>query len=104
MGLVRRVPDPKDRRGVIIRLTPRGRALADRAIELHFAELAQLLSALTSTERSSLARLLCKLLSSIEQSEYGTRHAPRTAARPRPRVNRAHVTGAAASLPRTPAE
>ena len=32
LGLVKRLPDPNDRRGTIVRLTPKGVALADRAI------------------------------------------------------------------------
>lgn len=100
MGLVRRVPDPRDRRGVIVRLTPQGRALADRAIEHHFTALAQLLSTLSTVERKNLARLLCKLLWSVEQ-EFESYPAPRTASKPRQGVDRSYVAGREPSLPRT---
>ena len=66
-GLVKRLPDPKDRRGTIVRLTAKGRALADRAIKLHFEALAEELSGINRSERDQLVRLLSKLLLSVEQ-------------------------------------
>jgi DNA-binding MarR family transcriptional regulator len=66
-GLVRRLPDPNDRRGTIVRLTPQGVALADRAIARHFANMGQLLASLESADREQLTALLAKLLSSLEQ-------------------------------------
>ena len=65
-GLVKRLPDPNDRRGTIVRLTAKGRALADRAIKLHFEALTETLSALNRAERDQLAALLSKLLLSAE--------------------------------------
>jgi DNA-binding MarR family transcriptional regulator len=65
-GLVKRLPDPNDRRGTIVRLTPKGRALADRAIKLHFAALTEALSGINRGERDKLAKLLAKLLMSVE--------------------------------------
>jgi DNA-binding MarR family transcriptional regulator len=75
-GLVKRLPDPNDRRGTIVRLTAKGRSLADRAIKLHFEALTETLSALNRAERDQLAALLSKLLLSAEQ---------RRAAKPRRR-------------------
>jgi DNA-binding MarR family transcriptional regulator len=75
-GLVKRLPDPNDRRGTIVRLTAKGRSLADRAIKLHFEALAETLAALDRSERKQLAALLSKLLLSAEQ---------RRAAKPRRR-------------------
>jgi len=66
-GLVKRLPDPNDRRGTIVRLTPKGRALADRAIKLHFAALTEALSDVDPSERDRLAKLLSKLLMSVEE-------------------------------------
>lgn len=66
-GLVKRLPDPNDRRGTIVRLTAKGRALADRSIKLHFEALAETLSALDHAERKQLAALLSKLLLSAER-------------------------------------
>ena len=67
LGLVKRLPDPNDRRGTIVRLTRKGCTLADRAIEVHFGCLAECLSDLAPGERSDLAALLGKLLASVEE-------------------------------------
>src|SRR5262249_25589082 len=66
MGLVERRPDPRDRRGFIIRLTPAGRKLADRAISSHVVAVADLLKTMTKTERRQLSGLLAKLLAAFE--------------------------------------
>jgi len=66
-GLVRRLPDPNDRRGTIVRLTAKGRKLADRSIQVHFEALKETLSGLDRAEREQLAKLLSKLLLSVEQ-------------------------------------
>jgi DNA-binding MarR family transcriptional regulator len=66
-GLVTRSADPHDRRVVIVKLTPAGRALADRAIKRHFESMADMLSPLSSEERRSLMGLLGKLLVSMEK-------------------------------------
>jgi DNA-binding MarR family transcriptional regulator len=72
-GLVKRLPDPNDRRGTIVRLTPKGRALADRAIKLHFTALTAALSEIDRSERAQLAKLLAKLLMSVEERREKTR-------------------------------
>lgn len=74
-GLVKRLPDPNDRRGTIVRLTPKGRALADRAIKLHFEALAESLAGIDKTERTQLSILLGKLLLSVEQKREQDRKA-----------------------------
>jgi DNA-binding MarR family transcriptional regulator len=66
MGLIERRPDKEDRRSYVIRLTPAGRKLADKAIARHFAEVNVLLNDLSSAERKQLAELLSKLLGSLE--------------------------------------
>jgi DNA-binding MarR family transcriptional regulator len=60
-GLIKRDPDPQDRRGVLITLTPAGVELMDKLTEAHMANEARLLSALTEAERDRLAGLLRKL-------------------------------------------
>ena len=67
LGLVKRLPDPEDRRGTIVRLTPKGRALADKAIKLHFERLADCLSGMTPGDQAGLAELLAKVLRSVER-------------------------------------
>ena len=68
-GLVVREPDPKDRRGRKITLTPEGRGLVDEAVEAHVESEGQMISALDKEEREVLAGLLRKLLVSLEHSE-----------------------------------
>jgi DNA-binding MarR family transcriptional regulator len=65
-GLVERVPDPRDGRGLLVRLTARGRRLVDRAAPPHLDNERELLGALSPAEQRTLARLLRKLLLSIE--------------------------------------
>lgn len=71
LGLVQRRPDPEDRRGVLVQLTPAGRALADRAIAVHFQATAEVLGGLTSRETAQLDHLMAKLLLSLEQTPPG---------------------------------
>lgn len=60
-GLIARTPDPGDRRGTLITLTPAGHALLDRAIDAHVANEHRLLAALSKAEQRELADLLRKL-------------------------------------------
>ena len=64
--LVRRRPDPADRRGILVRLTPRGRRLIDQALVEHVANEEALLEALTLAERRQLDDVLRRLLSGLE--------------------------------------
>ena len=65
-GLIRRAPDPRDRRGKLIGLTTEGRALVDRAVEAHLRNEERLLSSLSGPGREHLAALLRELLVSLE--------------------------------------
>lgn len=65
-GLVRRIPDPSDRRGTLIELTDLGFSLIEKAVEAHVANEHRILSSLEASERKSLAQLLRKLLTSFE--------------------------------------
>ena len=65
-GLVRRVPDPRDRRGVMIELTDEGRSQVDAAVIEQAAKELDVLSALSEREMASLNALLRKVLSSLE--------------------------------------
>jgi DNA-binding MarR family transcriptional regulator len=62
MGLVRRLPDPNDRRGRLVELTTKGRELVDEAVVAHVANEERLLSGLSAADRMKLADLLRKLL------------------------------------------
>jgi DNA-binding MarR family transcriptional regulator len=65
-GLVRRVPDPKDRRGVLVELTERGVELIDGAVTEQAAKEADVLGVLGAKELATLNDLLRKVLSSLE--------------------------------------
>jgi DNA-binding MarR family transcriptional regulator len=66
-GLVRRRPDPKDRRGTLVGLTAQGRSVVDDAIGAHLANESRLLRSLSPTERRTLDRLLRALLAGLEE-------------------------------------
>jgi DNA-binding MarR family transcriptional regulator len=65
-GLVRRLPDPADRRGVLVRLTDAGRARVDAALEGLLEHEHVLLAGLTPGERRSLAQLLRTVVSRFD--------------------------------------
>jgi DNA-binding MarR family transcriptional regulator len=61
-GLVERLPDPGDRRGVLVRLTPDGKRTVDAAFEELIGHERELLAALPSESRATLAALLKTLM------------------------------------------
>lgn len=65
-GLVERAPDPDDRRGVRVRLTPAGLELVDRVVAAHIANEQALLAPLSAAEQRTLDRLLRKLLAGLD--------------------------------------
>jgi DNA-binding MarR family transcriptional regulator len=66
--LVRREPDPGDKRSFTVRLTARGAELFDRIAPVHLESENLLLSALAPEEQDQLAGLLRKLLASFEHT------------------------------------
>ena len=62
-SLVERLPDPSDRRGVLVRLTASGKATVDAAFESLLERERDLLAALPARDRKQLAALLRTLLS-----------------------------------------
>lgn len=67
LGLVERLRDPNDRRGVIVKLTDKGKVLAEEAIKTHFKEMSALLNPLPVKNRSLLTEALSQLLVSLEE-------------------------------------
>lgn len=61
-GLVERYPDPGDRRGVLVRLTPEGKAAVDGAFEALLRSEHDLIATLPAKDRRQLAALLRPLL------------------------------------------
>ena len=68
-GLVKRVPDPDDGRGVLVELTRKGLALVDQVAPAHLENERELLSALNADEQETLSALLRKLLLEYEATQ-----------------------------------
>ena len=67
--MVERLPDPEDRRGTLIGLTKKGRAVIDRAMDAHLAGEAAMAAHLSNSEQKALAKLLKKLLVGMESED-----------------------------------
>jgi DNA-binding MarR family transcriptional regulator len=65
-GLIERRPDPSDRRGVLIQITPEAIKLINQAIAAHVAEEHRMIASLAPSERQALQKLLRKLLLHID--------------------------------------
>src|SRR5215475_12404398 len=68
-GLIRRIPDPDDRRGVLLELTEGGRERLEGYIDAGAGREKELLSELSPTEKRELNALLSKLLLSLQRRE-----------------------------------
>ncbi len=68
-GLVRRLPDPDDRRGVLVELTEQGLAAWDDAASVQGRKEAFFASALTQDQRAQLNDLLRTLMLALEARE-----------------------------------
>ncbi|WP_159501531.1 MarR family winged helix-turn-helix transcriptional regulator [Microbacterium sp. 18062] len=65
-GLVRRAPDPRDDRGVVVGLTDEGRAVGDRIVAGMHDHFQQLFRDWSDHDREELSRLVVKLAHSID--------------------------------------
>jgi DNA-binding MarR family transcriptional regulator len=65
-GFVRRLPDPDDRRGVIVELTDPGLDVVDAAVEANNLSDRQLMEGFEPDELQTLEALLRKLLAVLE--------------------------------------
>jgi DNA-binding MarR family transcriptional regulator len=68
-GLVRRLPDPDDRRGVLVELTDGGRKLYEESVSAQAAKEALIASALDGDEKKQLNALLRKMMLEFERRE-----------------------------------
>ena len=66
-ALVRRIPDPSDRRGTLIVLTDQGFNLIEQAVAAHVDNEQRILRVLATAEQEALIQLLRKLLISFEE-------------------------------------
>lgn len=65
-GLVARMRDPNDRRGVLVELTDEGATILEEAVTANTASESELLAGLGADEITALAALLRKLLGALE--------------------------------------
>ena len=68
-GLVKRVPDPNDRRGVLVELTDAGHEVWEDALRAGAANEALVAAALTADEKRQLNSLLRRLMLEFERRE-----------------------------------
>ena len=68
-GLVRRVPDPDDRRGVLVELTKAGHRAWEDGLRAQAANEALIAAALNETEKRQLNALLRRLMREFERRE-----------------------------------
>jgi DNA-binding MarR family transcriptional regulator len=74
-GLIRRLPDPNDRRGTLIEPTEAGRAIWERAVGTQAMREAKVASVLDAKERDELHRLLRVLMKAFPGTGMGMGHA-----------------------------
>jgi len=70
-GLLRRLPDPDDRRGILVELTSDGKRVYEEAIGVQGRKEAFFASALSKTEQKQLNALLRKIMVEFEHAEGG---------------------------------
>jgi DNA-binding MarR family transcriptional regulator len=68
-GFVQRHPDPEDRRGVLVRLTPSGKRRVDACLSDLVSRERQLLSPLEEADQRALADLLRRMLVDFDRPE-----------------------------------
>jgi len=78
-GLIRRVPDPDDRRGVQLEITPKGRQLWGDAVGVQAQKEQLVASALTAREKEQLNTLLRRLVLSFDDAAAAASESRRSA-------------------------
>jgi DNA-binding MarR family transcriptional regulator len=68
-GLIRRLPDPSDRRGLLVALTDDGLSLQEHAFQAHLENEATLLAPLSLADRGIVAGILRTLLVAFEDAD-----------------------------------
>jgi DNA-binding MarR family transcriptional regulator len=88
-GLVTRMPDPQDRRGILVGLTEQGRAVVEQAVAAGWATQQQLMATLTPAECETIAALLRKLVLGLEGPVLAADAPPGASHTPGPQTRRA---------------
>ena len=78
-GLIRRLPDPTDRRGTLVEPTEAGHAAWDEAIGTQARREAMIAAVLTEGERQELHRLLRRLMRGFPDKGHAEKHVAATA-------------------------
>jgi DNA-binding MarR family transcriptional regulator len=68
-GLVRRLPDPDDRRGVLVELTDAGRTAWEQSVSAQAEKESLVAAALSAKEKEQLNALLRRLMREFERRE-----------------------------------
>lgn len=68
LGLIERIADPKDRRGMLVRLTKKGRDQIDQLMEEHIDKERDLLSKLSAQKQQEIVQGLAELLTDFEKN------------------------------------
>jgi DNA-binding MarR family transcriptional regulator len=72
-GLLRRLPDPDDRRGILVELTADGKRVYEEAVGVQGRKEALVASALTVAEKKQLNALLRRMMIEFERAEGAPR-------------------------------
>ena len=70
-GFLRRLPDPDDRRGILVELTADGKRVYEEAVGVQGRKEALVASALTIAEKKQLNALLRRMMLEFERAEGG---------------------------------
>jgi DNA-binding MarR family transcriptional regulator len=70
-GLLKRLPDPDDRRGILVELTSKGKRVYEEAIGVQGRKEAFFASALSKAEQKQLNALLRRIMIEFERAEGG---------------------------------
>jgi DNA-binding MarR family transcriptional regulator len=73
-GLIRRLPDPDDRRGTQVELTPAGRKAYKRCVAEQAAKEGSIVGVLNDREKEQLNGMLRRLMIAAEQHDRGRRN------------------------------
>lgn len=68
MELIVRTADPADRRSALIRISPKGKRVVDKAIEIVVETEARLFGALLASEHKALDRILDRLIAHVDSA------------------------------------